>query len=192
MRRFLLEQLLADEGTAAVPPPPAHFRDLFESKTKHDAQRVARTMKITQEGLFRLIHHADALGYKHADFHPEHREAALPSDDDWAAMRKERVGPHGPASRRFFNKVNAAFDQRKSMHIHAFVRGGEWHCFYFTWEDAVARDIGKARHWKHGDHLHYTSHLLTTRTLAEVVEELHGRHTNVKGEHIAFEVDRSR
>jgi hypothetical protein len=153
---------------------------------------VARSIKITQNDFFSLIVHAEALGYEHAAFHPEHRAAALPNDDDWASMSKEGVGPHGPASRKFFNKVRAAFDQRKSMHVHVFLDGAEWHCFYFTWEDAVARDIGRAPHWKHGDHLHYTSHLFTTRTVDEVVKELHERRTTVRGEHISFEVDRSR
>lgn len=32
-----------------MPPPPAYLRELFEARTKADAQRIARTIKITED-----------------------------------------------------------------------------------------------------------------------------------------------
>lgn len=103
--------------------------------------------------------------FKH--HHPEHLN---PTDEDRAAFAANGVGKLSKEARKFTNKIDQMFEQRRLFCGHMFLPlewPGHWHLFYFDQRDTDQRN----NHWEHGSHLHLMNMVTHPRLSPEALAQ---------------------
>jgi hypothetical protein len=132
---------------------PSSLRALMTAPGKAAKVRVARGLFITGESFHRLVFNCDLRGYSHrikvVEHTPEHLK---PTPEEFEAMYQSQT--ETPASRRFLRALKPRLEERRCWTVHLLEKGDEWHCFYFSYDDALRGE----QHWKGGKHVHYLAH----------------------------------
>ena len=129
---------------------------IFNITKKSDLTDHCRDAVIEGTDLTNLIDGCmmGAIPIRHFRFHKHHHpEHLVPKDRDREAMARNGVGPLSKDAKRFVNKIEQIFEQRRLLNAHLFIPveyPTDWHLFYFD-----QRDVDQDRnHWEHGEHIH--------------------------------------
>jgi hypothetical protein len=157
---------------------PEAIVTLFSARTKAEAERLAKATRITENELFLLVHNHSQLGLAHRsrfpDFVPDHLQI---TDTDRSEMRASVFG-------RISRKFTSLFAFRKVLHVHMFESDSQWHSIFFTYDDI---EDSSGKHWRHGSHVHYVSHLWPRLNSQQVWESFGKRRARVTaGVHVRF------
>lgn len=129
---------------------------IFNITKKSDLTEHCREAVIDGTDLANLIFACmtEAIPIRHFRFHKHHHpEHLVPKDRDHEALARNGVGPLSKDAKRFVNKIEQMFEQRRLFNGHLFIPveyPTDWHLFYFD-----QRDVDRHRnHWEHGEHIH--------------------------------------
>ena len=147
--------------------------DIFNSRKKSDLIALCRDMKIDAADLANVVIAAKVgvLPLMHISVHREIVRGDLsPTDKDFSAyaeaIKNVKPGePIGGAAKRFINKIDQTFKQRRLLNGHLFVAPGMWHLFYFDQRDTSQLDS----HWEGGSHIHLMNWLTHPQMAPETV-----------------------
>jgi predicted acetyltransferase len=169
---------------------PNQFVQLFSAQKKKDAERIVNQMTIRQQDFTHLLFNCGQIGFERVSKHPQHYpKHLLTTDDEQEAFHKNGVGLLQGLAKKFVNKVMNSVNERRCVSAHMLSTGSEWHCFYFSYEDAFGVEKDGNNHWKEGNHVHYISHLWGLDK-AHVWSELDKRQSKIKSAHIRYESER--
>ncbi len=157
---------------------PAGIRQLLEASKKSKAGTIARDLTVTEFDLFLLLKNQGQMGFEHRSKFPDYVPDHLAITDlDTLGIREGRL-------RKVSKKLNSLFIQRRHIHVHLLERDSEWHCIYFSYEDA---ESVAENHWKHGPHFHYVSHLWPNLAKEQIWRSFDKRKTEIPGNlHVRF------
>lgn len=164
---------------------PEKFQQLLQSKSKNEALGIGNSITIQKREFAALIHNCKKLkwgGYEYNLFVKEFRPVELSKNDISALTNEEFRSAEGKLiglAKKTLGKIRAVFAQRKRIHAHFFVKGNEWHCFYFDFQDV------KGTHWSEGPHIHYLSHHWGY-DLQTIKRQFETRNTSLRSVHIRF------
>ena len=115
----------------------------------------------------------EAIPIRHFRFHKHHHpEHLVPKERDHEALARNGVGPLSKDAKRFVNKIDQMFEQRRLFNGHLFIPAeypSDWHLFYFD-----QRDVDRHRnHWELGEHIHLMNMVTHPRLpVLELVKKL--------------------
>jgi hypothetical protein len=129
---------------------------IFNILDKAALEQHCRTAVIEGSDLANLILACGMEGVpiRHFPFHKHHHpEHLIPKDGDHEALGRNGVGPLSKDAKKFVNKIEQMFEQRRLFNGHLFISVEDlshWHLLYFD-----QRDVDSYRnHWEHGEHIH--------------------------------------
>lgn len=175
--RVRREQLLLHHKLSSL-GIPENLKSLFEITSKSECEKYCKNLHFTEFEFFLLIHNCGQINFTHQSKFPEH----VPSHLNLPKIGSENWKQQG--LRRITRKSDAILRERRRIHVHFFERDAQWHCFYFSYTDIPSDDTS---HWKHGDHLHYVSHLWPKYSKDSILPLFETRRTNISDSlHIRF------
>lgn len=144
---------------------------LLNIESKNEAKKYCRDLVIRSEDLSHIILTGRVSGlhpYEYAchfdQIAPPH---LTPTDQDFAALSANGVGPMSRAARKTATKIAQIFEDRRVFSAHLFYTpsGKYWHLFYFDQRDITIR----GNHWKvGGPHIHYSRESFCREPLKDV------------------------
>lgn len=165
---------------------PQSIAKLLSAGRKKDAVRICGSIEILQSELTAFILNAQTIGFVHDRVHLEIQPAHLKhTEEELEAFKSNGVGVFKTdAAKRFAQKAMRMFEERKMINGHIFVKGVEWHLFFFSIDDVASQAMRKS-HWKEGDHIHYVSHLWNLK-IEKVWSDLQNPPYSINSEHIRY------
>jgi hypothetical protein len=101
----------------------------------------------------------DAIPILHIRFHKHHYPPQIiPAESEHEALARNGVGQLSREAKKFVNKIDQMFAQRRLFNGHLFIpriRENDWHLFYFDQRDVDPNN----NHWEEGEHIHLMSML---------------------------------
>jgi len=163
---------------------------LFNIDKKREVKQYCRNLVIYSSDLSTMILAAEAgilTPYKYACHFDQHLPEHLhPTEEEFEASGRLRVGPIEGKAKKFFTKAGQAFKERRLFAAHLFYEPSHycWHLFYFDQRDSTE----VKNHWKFGAHIHYLSDMFTSENMSAVWEKvLSGNTTFSNSLHIRYE-----
>lgn len=149
---------------------------IFNIATKSELSEHCRSTVIDSSDLANLIYACmiDAIPIQHFRFHKHHYpEQTIPAVSEHEALVRNGVGPLSREAKKFANKIDQMFAQRRLFNGHMFIPRNhptDWHLFYFDQRDVDPHN----NHWGQGEHIHLMSMLthpqMNVLDLAEKIE----------------------
>src|SRR5258708_17062688 len=118
VQRVQREQLLLDSKISSL-GIPQKLKDLFEIKSKSEAEKYCRVLRLNEFELFLLIHNCDQINLTHDSRFKEY----IPRDRTMGD--KDREGLSKRKYLEYAKKLTSLLEFRKQSHIHLFESGGE-------------------------------------------------------------------
>lgn len=174
--RKKIEYTARVEGERRAQRLSPSFQRFLDAPSKHDTEKMAKNLVVSSSDLATLIFNTRRFGWRHSFI----RKQFLPTHLSKSFYGGDKVTlPDDPNYKRRMQ----VFKERKVSTTHLFERGKKWHCFYFSYDDALA----EPNHWKCGTHVHYlNNHWPNTRE--DVLNALDSRQVSVNSLHVRFQV----
>ncbi len=139
---------------------PENIKKIIDTKSKKDAEIIARSSVILGDELAVMAYNADLIGFthfrKHKWFYPD--DVLHTEEENIAFSKNAKVGEvTDRKTKKFVTKLFEQIKKRKYISAHLLEKDDEWHVFYFDSNDMyLPKGIN---HYKDGPHVHYISHV---------------------------------